>query len=136
MWKFSSTHEIACVICYRISYERMVEFCITTICLHICHCWFASFWPKIWSTLYQPPYSLGLVTSFFFFLFSKCKMVMRSHYWYDIGTIRREITRQLKSLTYQDWRMFRAMETKIGIIALQRTESILKGLKSILNYNK
>lgn len=54
------------------------------------------------TTLDHPPYSPDIAPCDFF-LFPKCKMVMRGQHWDDVETIKRETTRQLKSLTSEDF---------------------------------
>ncbi|KAG5885734.1 hypothetical protein JTB14_000656 [Gonioctena quinquepunctata] len=50
----------------------------------------------------HPPYSSDLA-SCDFFLFPKCKKVMRGRHWDKVETIKRDTTKQLKSLTPEDF---------------------------------
>lgn len=50
----------------------------------------------------HPPYSPDLAPCDFF-LFPKCKNVMRGQHWEDVDTIKQETTRRLKSMTFEDF---------------------------------
>lgn len=53
------------------------------------------------ATLDHSPYSPDLASDIFLFL--KCKMVTRGQHWDDVETIKCERTRQLKSITSEDF---------------------------------